>query len=94
MRVVGRRWLARFLPARWLARWDQATAINSAVGWGIAFLVPAGDWMYLAAGLTRVPIHKLALAAMLGRWPVAATSAFAGHAANGAWMPMQRSPRC
>jgi uncharacterized membrane protein YdjX (TVP38/TMEM64 family) len=85
MRVVGRRWLVHLLPAVWLARWDQAAAINSAMGWGIAFLVPAGDWMYLAAGLTRVPILKLALAAILGRLPVVAASAFAGHAANGAW---------
>lgn len=84
-RYTVRPLLRRYLPAAWQARWEPLSRAQSALTWGIIFVAPLGDVLYLIAGLSHVPIRKLTLAAVLGRTPVVIASAFVGHAANGVW---------
>jgi uncharacterized membrane protein YdjX (TVP38/TMEM64 family) len=82
-RVAGRTWLMRCLPATWRARWNQTGINTSAVGWGLLFLVPSSDTLYLAAGLTQIPLRRLTVAAVVGRSPTVVASTFAGSGLNG-----------
>lgn len=87
MRSLARPLLAPYLPAQWWAQWERQAGASSALAWGMIFLVPLGDFLYLLSGLSRVSILRLTLAAVLGRAPVVIASAFVGHRANGVLRP-------
>lgn len=82
-RIAGRSWLMRCLPVTWRERWNRTRINTSAVGWGLLFLVPSSDTLYLAAGLTQIPIRRLMMAAVMGRSPTVVASTFAGSGLNG-----------
>jgi uncharacterized membrane protein YdjX (TVP38/TMEM64 family) len=82
-RIAGRTWLLRCLPVTWRERWHRTGINTSALGWGLLFLVPSSDTLYLAAGLTQIPIRRLTVAAVAGRSPTVVASTFAGSGLTG-----------
>ena len=68
-RRFGRPLAERFVPRAPLALFDRATASHSPLVWTAVFLLPIGDALYFAAGLTRVPLRVLLLGIAIGRLP-------------------------
>jgi len=68
-RHFGRPLLRRIISAERMEQWDEAAHINSLSTWLVILVLPFGDTSYFVAGLTRIPIPKLALAALLTRAP-------------------------
>lgn len=79
------RWLGRPLVERWaspalLQRVDAYAERRGSLVFFLIFLLPflPDDACCLAAGLTRVPMRKLLLAALLGRFPGVLVSTYLG----------------
>jgi uncharacterized membrane protein YdjX (TVP38/TMEM64 family) len=77
-RWVGRPLLLRlFSPKAW-AEWEALLGIRSPVVWGIVFFVLNVDIAVVAAGMSRVPLRSLWLAAVIARLPWLIASAWLG----------------
>ncbi|MDW8270358.1 MAG: VTT domain-containing protein [Anaerolineae bacterium] len=79
-RLLGRPFALRVLGAERLARWEHAIHADRLWLWALLFLGPVGDVPYILAGLSRFPIPRLVLLALLIRSPgvVAAAAVGAG----------------
>ncbi|MGB8646853.1 MAG: VTT domain-containing protein [Anaerolineae bacterium] len=68
------RWLGRPAIQRWIGAsrmnyWEERLRVRSPYTWILIFFLPVSDLVYYAAGISRVPIRWLVLAAVLGRAP-------------------------
>lgn len=79
-RLLGRPFALRVLGAERLARWEHAIHADRFWLWALLFLGPVGDVPYILAGLSRFPIPRLVLLALVIRTPgvVGATALGAG----------------
>lgn len=79
-RLLGRPFALRVLGAERLARWEHAIHADRFWLWALLFLGPVGDVPYILAGLSRFPIPRLVLLALVIRTPgvVGATAIGAG----------------
>lgn len=90
--LAGRHWglrlLARVAGPEMVAKWGQLRLINSPITWLVIFLGPSPDLILFVAGMTRIPLARLFLIAVVGRAPamVAATLLGAGAADMGPWL--------
>ncbi|MBM4409288.1 MAG: VTT domain-containing protein, partial [Chloroflexi bacterium] len=90
--LAGRHWglrlLARVAGPEMVAKWAQLRLINSPITWLVIFLGPSPDLILFVAGMTRIPLARLFLIAVVGRAPamVAATVLGAGAADMGPWL--------
>ena len=87
-RLWGLRLLARVAGPDAIAKWEQLRLINSPVTWLVIFLGPSPDLILFVAGMTRIPLPRLFLIALLGRAPamIAATLLGAGALDMGPWL--------
>jgi uncharacterized membrane protein YdjX (TVP38/TMEM64 family) len=87
-RVWGLRLLARLAGPELVARWEHMRLINSPVTWLAIFLGPSPDLVLLVAGMTRIPLPRLLVVALLGRSPamIGATFLGAGAVDFGPWL--------
>jgi uncharacterized membrane protein YdjX (TVP38/TMEM64 family) len=87
-RVWGLRLLARVAGPDLIARWEQLRLVNSPITWLVIFLGPSPDLILFVAGMTRIPLPRLFVIALLGRAPamVAATLLGAGATDMGPWL--------
>ncbi len=77
-RWYGRPLVARLVgPAR-LQRWESIIHSDSTWPWFVLLLGPVGDIPYFVAGLTRVPVWKILLIALLVRMPSVFVAAAVG----------------
>ncbi len=79
-RVLGRPFALRVLGAERLAHWEHVIHADRLWLWALLFLGPVGDVPYILAGLSRFPIPRLLLLALVIRSPgvAAATAIGAG----------------
>lgn len=90
--AAGRLWglslLARVAGPDAIARWEQLRLVNSPLTWLIIFLGPSPDLILFVAGMSRIPLPRLFLIALIGRAPamVAATLLGAGALDAGPWL--------
>jgi uncharacterized membrane protein YdjX (TVP38/TMEM64 family) len=79
-RLLGRPFALRVLGAERLAHWEHVVHADRLWLWALLFLGPVGDVPYILAGLSRFPIPRLLLLALLIRSPgvVAAAAIGAG----------------
>lgn len=79
-RLLGRPFALRVLGTERLARWEHAIHADRFWLWALLFLGPVGDVPYILAGLSRFPIPRLVLLALVIRTPgvVGATALGAG----------------
>ena len=90
--LAGRLWGLRLLA--WvagpdaIARWEQLRLVNSPATWLIIFLGPSPDLILFVAGMSRIPLPRLVLIALIGRAPamIAATLLGAGALDMGPWL--------
>lgn len=68
-RVLGRPFAARIIGAARLQRWQETARSDSPWLWTVLLLGPVGDIPYFLAGLSRFPIPRLMLIALLVRGP-------------------------
>jgi uncharacterized membrane protein YdjX (TVP38/TMEM64 family) len=87
-RFWGLRLLARVAGPDAIAKWEQLRLVNSPVTWLVIFLGPSPDLIIFVAGMTRIPLPRLFLIALLGRAPamIAATLLGAGALDMGPWL--------
>jgi uncharacterized membrane protein YdjX (TVP38/TMEM64 family) len=87
-RVWGLRLLARVAGPDAIAKWEQLRLVNSPATWLVIFLGPSPDLILFVAGMTRIPLPRLFLVALIGRAPamVAATLLGAGTLDMGPWL--------
>jgi uncharacterized membrane protein YdjX (TVP38/TMEM64 family) len=87
-RIWGLRLLARVAGPDAIAKWEQLRLVNSPVTWLVIFLGPSPDLIIFVAGMTRIPLPRLFLIAILGRAPamIAATLLGAGALDMGPWL--------
>lgn len=90
-RRFGRPMVERLLPEMLRQRWDRMIRIRSGLAWFILMLIPLGDTWYYFAGLTEIPLLKLAVAAVASRVVSVALFTWLGYgmASGGAylWLP-------
>jgi uncharacterized membrane protein YdjX (TVP38/TMEM64 family) len=82
-RRLGRPFVERFVPQRVLARFDYLTESGGPLILLVIFLVPIfpDDLICYIAGLTRIPLHRLILVALVGRIPGYAIFSLTGGSA-------------
>jgi uncharacterized membrane protein YdjX (TVP38/TMEM64 family) len=87
-RVWGLRLLARVAGPDAIARWEGLRLVNAPLTWLVIFLGPSPDLILFVAGMTRIPLPRLFLIALVGRAPamVAATLLGAGALDMGPWL--------
>jgi uncharacterized membrane protein YdjX (TVP38/TMEM64 family) len=87
-RVWGLRLLARVAGPDAIAKWEQLRLVNSPLTWLVIFLGPSPDLILFVAGMTRIPLPRLFLIALIGRSPamIAATLLGAGAVDMGPWL--------
>lgn len=68
-RRLGRPWLEKRLGAANLAHWGAVTHIDSFWTWWLLLLIPIGDIPYFFAGLSKIPLRRLALVILTSRGP-------------------------
>ncbi|MER2600420.1 MAG: VTT domain-containing protein [Caldilineales bacterium] len=68
-RRFGQPFVARMVGPRQMARWQEVTRLNSLPIWAFMMIGPFGDVPYYIAGLTRLPIWKIIVLAVLLRTP-------------------------
>lgn len=66
-RRFGRRLVTRFVTDAAGRRWERKLRMRSPVTWGLLFVFPVPDLVFYIAGLSRVPLRHLLLAAVTGR---------------------------
>ncbi|HKU62763.1 MAG TPA: VTT domain-containing protein, partial [Gemmatimonadales bacterium] len=99
-RLWGLRLLARVAGPDAIAKWEQLRLVNSPVTWLVIFLGPSPDLIIFVAGMTRIPLPRLFLIALLGRAPamIAATLLGAGRCHcrrnQGQGLPRPRDSEC
>lgn len=77
-RLLGRPFVSRMVGAARLARWEHVTRADRPWFWALLFLAPIGDLPYFLAGLSRYPIPRLALVAVVVRSPSVTLAAAIG----------------
>ncbi len=79
-RLLGRPFALRVLGAERLAHWEHVVHADRLWLWALLFLGPVGDVPYILAGLSRFPIPRLLVLALVIRGPgvVAAAAIGAG----------------
>lgn len=80
-RVLGRPFVRRMIGAERLARWEHVTRADRPWLWAALFLAPIGDLPYFLAGLSRFPIRRLVLIAVVVRSPSVTLAAAIGAGA-------------
>lgn len=68
-RLFGRPLLSRLFTPEQLEAWAGLPRVNSLRTWILLLMLPVGDIGYFVAGLTRLPVAKLALAALVSHIP-------------------------
>jgi uncharacterized membrane protein YdjX (TVP38/TMEM64 family) len=68
-RRLGRPWLEKRLGAATLAHWSAVAHIDSFWTWWLLLLIPIGDIPYFFAGLSKIPLPRLALVILTSRGP-------------------------
>lgn len=90
--VAGRTWglrlLSRVAGPEATTRWEKMRLINSPVTWLLIFVGPSPDLILFVAGMTRIPLPRLFLIALVGRAPamIGATLLGAGIVDTGPWL--------
>ncbi|MCB0167845.1 MAG: TVP38/TMEM64 family protein [Anaerolineae bacterium] len=77
-RRFGRPWLENRMGADTLAQWGKMAHIDSFWTWWLILLIPLGDIPYFLAGLSRIPLSRLALVILLSRGPFTVLIVWAG----------------
>jgi uncharacterized membrane protein YdjX (TVP38/TMEM64 family) len=87
-RTWGLRLLARVAGPEAIAKWERLRLVNAPLTWLVIFLGPSPDLILFVAGMTRIPLPRLFLVALIGRAPamVAATVLGAGALDMGPWL--------
>jgi uncharacterized membrane protein YdjX (TVP38/TMEM64 family) len=87
-RLWGRRVLARVAGPGVLARWERLRVVDSPLTWLAIFLGPSPDLVLFVAGMSRIPLPRLFVIAMVGRAPAMATATLlgAGLVGLGPWL--------
>ncbi len=80
-RLLGRPFVTRIIGAERLARLEHVTRANRPWLWAVLLLGPVGDIPYFLAGLSRFPIPRLVLMAVLLRSPSVTLAAAVGSSA-------------
>lgn len=80
-RLLGRPFVSRMVGAARLARWEHVTRADRPWFWALLFLAPIGDLPYFLAGLSRYPIPRLVLIAVIVRSPSVTLAAAIGAGA-------------
>ena len=78
-RRLGRPLLLRLVRPKAWAEWEALIGIKNVVVWGVIFFVLNVDVAVIAAGLSRVRLRDLWLAAMVARFPWLVASAWFGE---------------
>lgn len=78
-RRIGRPLLLRIVSPKAWNEWEAIVGIRSVVLWGVIFFVLNVDVAVIAAGLSRVRLRNLWLAAMIARFPWLLASAWFGE---------------
>lgn len=77
-RLLGRPFVSRVIGTERMARWEHVTRADRAWPWAALFLAPIGDVPYFLAGLSRYPIRRLVLIAVVVRSPSVTLAAAVG----------------
>jgi uncharacterized membrane protein YdjX (TVP38/TMEM64 family) len=77
-RLLGRPFALRVLGAERLAHWEHVVHADRLWLWALLFLGPVGDVPYILAGLSRFPIPRLLLLALVIRSPGVVVAAAVG----------------
>jgi uncharacterized membrane protein YdjX (TVP38/TMEM64 family) len=87
-RLWGLHLLARVAGPDAIAKWERLRLVDSPATWLVIFLGPSPDLILFVAGMTRIPLRRLFLIALIGRAPamVAATLLGAGALDMGPWL--------
>src|SRR5207247_1112134 len=82
------RLLARVAGPDAIAKWEQLRLVNSPATWLVIFLGPSPDLILFVAGMSRIPLPRLFLIALIGRAPamIAATLLGVGALDMGPWL--------
>ena len=78
-RRIGRPLILRLVSPKSWAEWEVLVGIRSLWLWGVIFFVLNVDFAVVAAGLSRLPLRKLWLTAMIARFPWLLASAWFGE---------------
>jgi len=81
-RHLGHPLLRHLLPADQQEKWNRLSAVHSFWTWVIIFLLPVGDFCYFLAGLTRLSLWQMLLAALITRGPSVFVAAYIGARAG------------
>ncbi len=86
-RLVGEALVRRFVSPAVLARFDKVIGADGAWGFFVIFLLPTfpDDAICFMAGLTRIPLHRLLLACVVGRLPGMVVLTLVGAGAGAAY---------
>ena len=79
MRRFGRPLLYRLVSEKVIAQWEYLLGIQSVAMWGIVFLALNVDLAVMIAGLTKLSVPRLWLAAVIARMPWVILSAWLGR---------------
>lgn len=77
-RLYGRPLVVRMIGHSRMARWEDVTRLNSLPIWVFMMFGPFGDVPYYIAGLTRLPVWKVIVVAVLVRTPAVMIAAAVG----------------
>lgn len=80
-RALGRPFVSRMFGDERLARWEHMTRADRPWLWAALLLAPIGDLPYFLAGLSRFPIPRLVLTAVVVRSPSVILAAAVGAGA-------------
>ncbi len=79
MRRFGRPLLYRLVSEKVIAQWEYLLGIQSVPMWGVVFLALNVDLAVMLAGLTKLSVPRLWLAAVIARMPWVILSAWLGR---------------
>lgn len=79
MRRFGRPLLYRLVSEKVIAQWEYLLGIQSVPMWGVVFLALNVDLAVMIAGLTKLSVSRLWLAAVIARMPWVILSAWLGR---------------
>jgi len=79
MRRFGRPLLYRLVSEKVIAQWEYLLGIQSVRMWGVVFLALNVDLAVMIAGLTKLSVTRLWLAAVIARMPWVILSAWLGR---------------
>ena len=77
-RLYGRPLVVRMIGHSRMARWEDVARLNSLPIWFFMMFGPFGDVPYYIAGLTRLPVWKVIVVAVLVRTPAVMVAAAVG----------------